>query len=189
MSTASIENLRGRVAILGAGLAATAALPIAPDGKSFVQFVLASFQRSVLEGLLMVAGFGSPFLFGIAVAVASRLEPEAGAQLVRAPIAMMHSQLVLVAWAVWRHGDAIAAAPMFLFAIVSALWLALSSARKKAEDRGPSLLWNIRWGAMIVAAVCMWSRIQIFGGIKLGVAIDAAWLCAAGLVLLTTPRR
>ena len=175
--------------VLGAALAATAALPIAPDGKSFLNYVLASFQRSLLEGLLMVAGFGSPFLFGIAVAVAARMKPEAGAQLVRAPIAMMHSQLLLVAWAVWRHGDAVAAGPMFLFAIVSALYLALSSAKKKAEDRGPSLQWSIRWGATIVAAVCMWARIQMFGGVKLGVAIDAAWLCAAGLVLLTTPRR
>lgn len=189
MTTQSIDDRRGRIALLGVALAATAALPIAPDGKSFVHFVLASFQRSILEGLLMVAGFGSPFLFGIAVAVASRMTPEAGAQLVRAPIAMMHSQLVLVAWAVWRHGEAIAAGPMFLFAIVSAGYLALSSAKKRAEDRGPSLEWSIRWGATIVAAVCMWSRIQMFGGVKLGLAIDVAWLCAAMLVLLTTPRR
>src|SRR5690606_37493838 len=137
MTTQSIDDRRGRVMVLGGVLAATAALPIAPDGKSFVQYVLDSFQRSMLEGLLMVAGFGSPFLFGIAVAISTRMTPEAGAQLVRAPIAMMHSQLVLVTWAVWRHGEAIAAGPMFLFAIVSGLYLLLGLAKKRAEDKPP----------------------------------------------------
>lgn len=188
-STPPSPRLPGRVALLGAILAGTAALPIAPDGSSFIDYVRMAFGRGALEGLLMVAGFGSPFLFGLAVAAASRMTPQAGARLVRAPIAMMHSQLLLVAWAVWRHGEAIAAGPMFLFAIVSAIYLALSSAKRRAEDTGPSLQWSVRWGAMVVASICMWARIQMFGAVKLGVAIDAAWLCAAGIVLLMTPRR
>src|SRR5688572_17614180 len=117
------DRLPRRVAVLAIVLASTAALPIAPDGRSFLEYVREAFARSVLEGVLMVAGFGSPFLFGIAVAVASRMEPVAAAQLVRGPIVMMHSQLLLVAWAVWKHGEAIAAGPMFLFAIASAIYL------------------------------------------------------------------
>lgn len=169
-------------------LAATAALPVAPDGRSFLHYVVEAFGNGWLEGLLTIAGFGSPFLFGVAVVVAWRM-PSAlvAARLVRLPIAMMHSQLLLVTWAVWRFGDAIAAFPMFAFSLVSAIYFVWFSGLKRAEGdgTGPSVAWLVRWGAMVVAAICMWARIQMFGVVKLGVAIDAAWLCAAGLILLS----
>jgi hypothetical protein len=187
MESSAARRGDARVAILGLVLAATSALPLSPDGQSFVQHAWAAFGRGALEGLLMVAGFGSPFLFGLAVALATRWAPDVIApRLVRTPIAMMHSQLLLVSWAVWRFGDAVAAFPMFGFALVSSVYFVWSSARVRAEGEGtgPSVAWLVRWGAMIVAAVCMWARIQMFGVVKLGVAIDVAWLCAAGMILL-----
>jgi hypothetical protein len=176
----------GRVRGLGLVLAATAALPLAPDGRSFLHFVAAAFSADPLSGLLTLVGLGSPFLFGLAVLLATRLSDPVASRVLRWPIAMMHSQLVLVSWAVWRGGDAVAAFPMFGFALTSAIYFLWISGRARAEGEGlgPSPGWLVRWGATIVAAICMWARIQMFGPIKLGVAIDAAWLCAAGMVLL-----
>ncbi len=181
-------SLDARIGILGLVLAATAALPVSPDGRTFVHYVFEAFRQGWLDGVLTIAGFGSPFLFGLAVVVAWRLpSPAVGARLVRYPIAMMHSQLLLVSWAVWRFGDAIAAFPMFAFSLVSSIYFVWFSGLKRAEGdgSGPSLTWLVRWGAVVVAAICMWARIQMFGVVKLGVAIDAAWLCAAGMILLS----
>lgn len=175
-----------RVAWLGLALAGSAFLPLAPDGRRFVDFVLEAFSRSLLEGVLTVCGLGSPFLFGVATAVASQVPtPALAARLVRAPIAIMHSQLVLVAWTVFSRGDAIAALPLLGFSIVSGIYFAVHLASAGAGDRGPSLRWHIRWGAMLIMAIAAWARLQLFAGIFFGVALTLALLSAALLLRAT----
>lgn len=144
------------------------------------------FQRGLMEGLMMLVGFGSPFLFGLTVVVGIVWLPARIARrLIRLPIAMMHSQLMLVAIVLWRLGDVIAALPLLGFAAVSGVFMALHSARTFAEGDGPSLPWYVRWGSMVVAAVGGWCELQRLGGVELGwglhVALAAALLMVASV--------
>ncbi len=178
------------VPLLGLAIALAAGLPITPQGASFLQLLWASFRRGMLEGVLMLVGFGSPFLFGLALFVGVvACSRETATRLVRIPIALMHAQLVLVAAAIVRGGEAIAAWALLGFAVVSGAHLAHHTARSMASDgRGPSLQWYARWGAMVVAAIAGWSRMQRLGGVELGLAVDVVGVCALGIVFMTTLR-
>ncbi len=176
-----------RLAMLaGAALAVSSALPITPDGYSFLALLRGEFQRGVLEGLLMLVGFGSPFLLGLAVAIVPwSVAPWIGRRIVRLPIAFMHSQLVLVALVIWLAGNAIADLALLGFAIVSGVRLAVHTARGHSEGDGPQLAWYVRWGGMMVAAICAWVELQRASGLELGlglhVALGSGVLMAASL--------
>jgi len=180
--------LPGRTLIFGAALAFAAGLPLLPDGRCFLDLVRESFSRSLMEGALMLLGLGSPFVFGLAVVLAGRMaNPAVGARIVRAPIAMMHSQLVLVAWALWKGGAALAALPLLGFSIASGIYFAAQVAMVDAQGRGPSLRFHIRWGAMIVLAIAAWARLQMFVGVYFGSALSVVIISAALLVRSTRP--
>lgn len=178
-------------AVLGAVLFGCAFLPLTPAGRSFAQVVIDTFGDGVLAGVVMVAGFGSPFLFGLGVALGVwQREDAAATRLVRSPVTMMHSQLLLVAWVIWRNdGDAVASLPLLLFAAVSGLYLVQHSASEKASGREPSFAWTVRWGATVIAAIAGWLLLQRTAGLTMGHAVHVAGLCALGLVLLARPGR
>lgn len=172
----------------GAAIAIAAALPLVPDGRSFLGLLRAELERGLLEGLLMLVGFGSPFLFGLATLVVAwpRLR-EVAVEVVRTPIGLVHGQLLLVAFVVWRQGRAIAALPLFGFAIVGAIAYARSGARAPGGRRLP-LVATVRWGALVVAGIAAWCRLQRLAGIELGIAVDVV-LGAALLLSWTTRER
>lgn len=177
-----------RATLFGLTLAAAAVLPLAPDGRRFVDFIAESFRRSILEGILTTIGLGSPFLFGLAVAVGSALmRPEHAARLVRAPLSVLHSQLILVAGAVWLGGDALAALPLFGFSIVSGIFFAVHLASARASGHGPSFRWLVRWGAMMVLAIAAWARLQMFDGVSYGWGLSVVLASAAMLLRATAP--
>jgi hypothetical protein len=178
-------------AVLGLLLFACAFLPLTPAGRSFVEVVRATFDESVLQGVVMLVGFGSPFLFGLGVALGVWMrDGEAAARLVRNPVTMMHSQLLLVAWVIWRNDDeAVASLPLLLFAVVSGLYLVQHSAAERAAGRSVPFAWTVRWGATVIAAVAGWLLLQRTAGLELGRAVDVAGLCALGLAVRVQPRR
>jgi len=183
---ASTSSLVPRsAAVLGLLLFACAFLPLTPEGRSFVEVVRDTFADGVLPGVVMLVGFGSPFLFGLAVAIGMGLSDEAvAARLVRNPVTMMHSQLILVAWVIWRQdGDAVASLPLFGFAVVSGLYLVRHSAAERAAGRMPSFAWTVRWGAMMIAAIAGWLLLQRVAGLTMGRAVEVAGLCALGLAV------
>jgi hypothetical protein len=177
-------------AVLGLLLFACAFLPLTPAGRTFLQVVRDTFSEGVLHGVMMVVGFGSPFLFGLAVAVGVWMGDEtAAARLVRSPVTMMHSQLLLVAWVIWRQDeDAVASLPLLLFAVVSGLYVVQHSASERAAGRSPSFAWYVRWGATVIAAVAGWLWLQRTAGLEMGRAVEVAGLCALGLVVRVRPR-
>ncbi|MBX7081261.1 MAG: hypothetical protein K1X88_18820 [Nannocystaceae bacterium] len=182
-------------AICGAAIVAAAALPITPDGRSFVSLLLAEFHRGLLEGILMLSGFGSPFLFGLAVAAAgagqamgSSDRHKLARELVRAPIGLLHGQLLLVAFVVWRHGQAVAALPLLAFAIAGAA-VYVRAGMAAPGGRTLALEPTVRWGATVVAGVAGWCRLQHLAGVHLGRAVDVVLVAAVLLVLVTRPRR
>ncbi len=175
-------------AVLGLVLAACAWLPLTPGGRSFFQVALETFGDGIMAGIVMVAGFGSPFIFGLMLAVGVGLgQPETAPRLLRTPVMMMHSQLLLVSWMIWREGDAIASLPLLLFAFGSGLYFVEHSARGRATGRTPTFAWYARWGALIVVAVAGWLWLQRMGGFAMGRAVDVAGLCALGLVMRIRP--
>ncbi len=170
-------------AVFGLALFACAWLPLTPGGRTFFNVVVETFGEGVMAGVVMLLGFGSPFLFGLAVAVGRQLDHDAAASLVRSPVTMMHSQLLLVSWMIMRHGDAVASVALFLFAVVGGLHVVRHSATTRAAGRPASFAWYVRWGGIVIAAVCGWLWIQRAGGFCMGLAVPVAGLCAVGLVL------
>lgn len=174
----------------GLGLAASSALPLTPRGQSFLDLLRGEFARGPLEGLLMTLGFGSPYLFGGAVAMAAFwLRPEVGRRWVRVPLALLHAQLVLVAIAIALWGEAVAAYPLVAFAFASGGALAYHGARYQAEGREPSLSWYVRWGGAVVTGVGSWIELQRAAGVQWGIGLETALFSAIGLILLGTSRR
>lgn len=175
-------------AILGLALFGCCLLPLTPAGRTFVEVVVDTFAEGVFAGIIMVVGYGSPFLFGLAVAVGGRSSSDASAaSLVRGPVTMMHSQLLLVAWMIWRHGDAVASLPLLLFAVISGFYVVQHSASERASGRHASFRWYVRSGALLIVAVAGWLWVQRLAGFSMGVAIDVAGLCALGLMLRSLP--
>ncbi len=169
--------------VAGLLLAVSSALPLTPEGHSFLTLLQAEFSRGVLEGLLMLVGFGSPFLFGLAVAVApSAAPPPIARRVLRIPLAFLHSQLVLVALVIWLAGDAIAELALLGFALVSGVRLAMHTARAHAEGDGPQVAWYVRWGGMMVGAVCGWMELQQIGDLAFGMGLHVALASAVAMV-------
>lgn len=174
--------------LLGVALFACAWLPLTPGGRSFARVAIETFGEGVMEGLVMLVGMGSPFLFGLAVAIGSTSrDDQQAASLVRTPVTMMLSQLLLLAWIMWRRGDMIAALPLLLFAVVSSLYVIQHSASTRASGRPASFAWYVRWGATVVAAVAGWLLLQRVGGLRMGVAVQIGGLCALGLLARARP--
>ena len=171
-------------------MAISSAMPWTPEGASFLELLRGEFGRGVLEGLLMLVGFGSPFLFGVGVAIVPLVAaPAVARQLVRVPIAFMHSQLLLVMIVLWLAGAGLATLPMLGFAVVSGVFLAVHTARTHAEAGGPRLGWYTRWGGMMVAAVTGWMELQQAGDLYFGWGLHVALGCGLGIVASLAGRR
>lgn len=172
--------------LCGALIAAAIALPIAPGGDSFLALLRGEIARGLVYGLLMLAGFGSPFLFGLAAAVAgaASVRTNTAVLLLRIPIVCMHAQLVLVAFVLWRHETGIATLPLLGFALVGALGYALALRRSHPVLE---LRRNLEWGAATIAGVAAWCELQWLVGVKFGVALHV--ILAAALVLALGARK
>lgn len=196
-SPSDLRALRPMVALFGLALAGAALLPLAPGGESFLLILREAFRRHVIEGLLVMTGLGAPFLFGLALigaVLAARRgarEVTASAQVLQSVLALMHTHLVLFAGRLAWAGVGIATWPLLGFAIVSGVYFAYGSGLSRAEgkgDVGPSAAWLARWGAVVIAPVCAWARLQMIGGLRLGIAVDVVMLaCLALVFVLRTP--
>lgn len=181
-------SLGWAIHLCGAVIAGSAALPITPDGRTFLDLLRSEFARGLLEGCLMLAGFGSPFLFGLAIAVVAAPQLRSVAtELIRAPIGLMHGQLLLVAFVVWRGGEAIGAAALMGLAVVGAIAYVRSGARAPgSQGRAPIEL--VRWGATMLAGVAAWCKLQHIAEVRFGIALDVILGAALLIVLLSTRR-
>jgi hypothetical protein len=180
------ENpLPGGVALLGLAMALAAGLPLTPEGAPFVRLVLGEFSRGVLEGIMMIAGFGSPFVFGLLLFVGHLFfSPAAAKRMVSVPVSLLHSQLLLVAFVLWRHGESVAAPALLGVAVVGSIHLVVHTAKAHGTGDGPSLVWYARWGATMIAAVAAWSRLQWLADVRLGIAVDVLLACALLIVFI-----
>jgi hypothetical protein len=186
--------------VFGLALFACAAFPLTPGGASFFDLVLAAFGRSPLEGVMMSLGFGAPFWFGLVVAIGawpnSPLGPEALRQLLVSNASLLHGQLALVAWLLWRDGVGVMPAALLGFAVVSGGFFIVQHATTSAAEgsvdeqgrrhEGMSPLWLIRWTATVIVGICGWLRLQLLADLAFGWAIEATLAsCVAIAVLLS----
>jgi hypothetical protein len=182
--------LPGGVALLGLAMALAAGLPLTPEGASFVRLAMNEFSRGALEGVLMLAGFGSPFVFGLLLFVGHLFfAPSVAKRMVSVPVSLLHSQLLLVAFVLWRHGESLAAPALLGIAVVGAIHLVVTTATSRASGDGPSLVWYARWGATMIAAVAAWSRLQWLADVHLGIAVDVLLACSLLIVFIIERKR
>ncbi len=128
-------------------------------------------------------------MFGSSVALCALVfTPELGRKVVRIPIALMHSQLVLVAIALWLGGEVVAPYALLGFALVGGFGLALYTANANAGGKGPSLCWYVRWGGMVVAGVAAWMELQHLDDVAFGMGLHVAFVSALALAVLARPR-
>lgn len=193
--------------VLGLLLLACSALPLTPSGASFLRVLASAFLRSPLEGVMTLIGFGSPFLFGLLVALAawsgsSRwVAPATIQRLLVTNTSTMHAQLVLVAFLLWRDGVGMMPGALLGFAIVSGGLFTFEHARQSAaaggiddrgvriEGEGPSVRWLIRWTATMIVALCGWLRLQLLADVAFGWAVEAALAVCVAISLLVMRRR
>lgn len=187
-------------------LFAAIAAPLTPDGHSFAQLLYWAFVHNPLEGLIMLLGFGAPFCFGAIVLAAAWLsdtEPqvqELARRVLVANLSLLHAQLLLVAFFMWRNALGMAPLALLGFAAVSGSYFVVRHARAAAEAgtitdagqlrrNGPKLRWLVRWGATVIVAICGWIRLQLLVGVQLGWAIELMLAACMAMAVLVSRRR
>ena len=170
-------------------------MPLHPDGFSFAQLLYAAFLRSPLEALVVLLGFGSPFLFGLIVALVAgfgeRLHPLIAQRLLVTNLSFLHAQLLLVAYVLWSGGQGMLPFALLGFAVVSGGAFVVSHARAAAsgEGSGPTPRWLIRWGASVIVAICGWIRLQMLVEVRFGWAVEVVLAGCVAMTVLVIRKR
>lgn len=176
-------------AVLGLSLFASIALPLTRDGLSLLDVFLRIAAENPLAGLAFLIMFASPQLFGLGVALARVVrDDQIASALVQYPVAIVQGMIVLFGMSLLNVPKATAPLALAGFAAVSALYYLYASAEAAAAERPLPLRWYIRWGSLLVAGAGLWLRLQTFGSLHLGVALDVA-IVTASLLLVSTARR
>jgi hypothetical protein len=176
-------------AALGLTLFATIALPVSPGGRSLLELLLEVAANNPLGAVMLLATFGCPQLFGLAVAFAW-LSPDAPGVRVAVTwsVALMQAMLVMIG--VNMLGTSSEAVLALLgFALTTGIYLPDAAGEAAASTREQlSLRWYVRWGALLIAGFGLWLRLQSLAGLRIGPAIDVALVAAALLLVSLAPR-
>ncbi len=177
-------------AVLGLTLFATIALPMTRSGQSLLDILMTMARQHPMDALTFLLMFGSPQLFGLAVAVAGLVRDEQRAiRLVQLPLVIVQCMVALAGLLFALAPRVIAPFAIAGFAIITSLYFVYASAEASASSRGDlSLHWYIRWGALLIAGLGLWLRLQSIHGLYLGPALDVA-AASAVLLLASTARR
>lgn len=181
-------------AVLGLTLFASIAMPLTRDGLSLLDVLLRLLADSLFVGLTFLFTIAAPQLFGLAVAGAYFMRDEQRARgLVQIPLAFLQGNLFLIAVSLVSSPKVIASHALLGFAVITSGYFLYASAEAEAKAESPdkgglSLRWCVRWGALLIAGLGAWLRLQSLRGIGLGIAIDVATVTAV-LLLASTVRR
>ncbi|MCA9660475.1 MAG: hypothetical protein KC486_19175 [Myxococcales bacterium] len=178
-------SIPGEVALAGIGLGLAGALPLTVGGRSFFDVaweLLNTVGWAAVPMLLMV---GAPFLLGLLIGAAG-LAP--GSQLlflgISALVSLIQADLVYLALHLIGAEGPVAPYALIGFAAVTSVAMILGSAelRARGDGRRPPLRWWIRWGALLVAGLALWIRLQSLQGAPIGLAIDGALLSSVLII-------
>jgi hypothetical protein len=161
-------RLPWRVTLIAVALAACVALPLSnDDDKTLLRVILESIDNDWLLGLMFGVVFGAPHGFALAVAWASRTGGSYGGGLVRAWVALLQTEVVVIGLLVLRNlGEDGIRAPLAMvgFAAVSAMFFAYRVASPSVPPHRRDTGFFARWGALLVAGVFGWLELQWLGG-------------------------
>ena len=177
-------------AVLGLTLFARIALPLTRDGYSLLDMFLQIVARNPVGGLTFLIMFASPQLFGLAVALAGVVRDERRALLgVQLPLAILQGMTFLVGISMVGNTRVLAPWALLGFALISSGYYLYATGEAAASTRGGlSLRWHVRWGALLIAGLGGWIRMQAHAGLHLGIALDVALISAVALLAATARR-
>lgn len=174
-------------AVLGLTLFASIALPLTRAGLSLLDLFLRMFVDSPMGALLFLIMFASPQLFGLGVALGGLLRsPAAARACVQAPLHVLQGMTFLAGASVISAPRSVAPLAYVGFAGVTSIYYLHASAAA-SERGGLGLRWQIRWGALLIAGLGLWLRLQSLRGAGPGVAVDVA--TGAAVLLLASLAR
>ncbi|MDC0715890.1 hypothetical protein [Nannocystis bainbridge] len=174
-------------AALGLTLFSAIALPIIGDA-SLLDWLLAIGARDPVAAVFSLITFGSPFLFGLAVAAAGLMrDRQRAARIIELPLSLTHALLALHAIALIQAPGIPMRVSFIGFTAVACIYYIYTKAEAEASDRPVGARWLTRWGGVVLTGTTLWMHFQTFGHRPFGLAIHVI-LAAAFLLAATTPR-
>lgn len=187
MADASLPALPRHAAVFGLTLFASITLPLY-GGVSVLEWLARIFGRDPMGGVMALLTFGSPFLFGLAVAAAGFVrDRDLAAALIKFPLALVHAMLALYALFVARAPGVPLRWSFVGFVVVACIYFVYAHAEAEAADRPLGPRWLARWGGVVLAGTGLWLQFQTFGHRPAGAGLYVA-LAAAALLAATVPR-
>ncbi len=181
-----------RVTLAALALFACAWLPISPEvNTTLARVLMNAFRNDWLHGALLALVIGAPYLFGLAVALASRVRGGYTALLVRAWTTWLQFEVALIGLLALRifvpdPDEVEVRAPWAIIGVAGVTVLAF--VHRLASPNVLQLGFYARWGALLVVGVFAWLELQAFGH---GPEVGAFWhgtLGAAFLLVAAVPR-
>jgi hypothetical protein len=171
--------------IFGLALFATIALPLFAD-VSMLGWLLFIAERDLIAGVLALLTWGSPFLFGLAVALASAFRKQDATGILMPALQLLHLSLLL--FAIHVLGDDDLALRHWFVGFVLVSYYHLASLDDPTSPRAPPTLRElVRLGGVVLTGTSFWLHFQTFDTRPLGVAIHVAF-AASFLLVATLPR-
>jgi hypothetical protein len=180
-----------RVTLMAAALAGTIALPLSKTGsETLLGQLLEAIGKDWLSGLMMAIVFGAPHGFALAVVFASRTGGAYSGAAVRAWVALLQTEVVIIGLITLRNlGEAHSLrAPWAIigFAFVSVAYFAYRVASPNVPPHRRDTGFFAKWGALLIVGVFGWFELQLLGhrntvGLWLHGTLVAAFALAASV--------
>jgi hypothetical protein len=168
-------------------------LPVDPhEGTSMLDLLIEAFREDWLVGLTVCVVLGSPYAFAASVACAGTAGGALSAAWVRAQVALLQTEVVVLGLLV-LHGlgehDARAPWAMIGFAGTSLLVFVHRVASPGVAERHRDVRFFARWGALLVAGTYAWFQLQCLGRETCGLVLPGTLAAAFLLAAVARPRR
>ncbi len=177
----SLFSATTRCGAVGALLFGCCLLPADADsGTSVFELVVDVLRADLVSGLLLGLTIGLPYVFGLLVALHGLTRGSFAARAIHSAQTLLIAEVFMLGLMIANRGQGIA--PLALLGVSGSAMLARLGELFAARTRPTSLMFFVRWGALLIAATFGWVRLQFVGGdVEPGIAIVATALSAAML--------
>jgi hypothetical protein len=177
----SLFSATTRCGAVGAVLFGCCLLPLDADsGTSVFGLVMDVLRADFFSGLMLGLTVGLPYVFGLLVLFHALTRGAFGAWGIRSAQALLIAEVFMLGLMIANRGQGIA--PLALLGVSGSAMLARLGELFAARVRPTSVMFYVRWGALLIAATFGWLRLQFVGGdVEPGIAIVATALSAAML--------
>lgn len=157
-----------RVTLMAAALAGAIALPLSKTGsETLLGQLLEAIGKDWLSGLMMAVIFGAPHGFALAVVFASRSGGAYSGAAVRAWVALLQTEVVLIGLVTLRNvGEAEGVrAPWAIigFSFITVAYFVYRVASPSVPPHRRDTGFFARWGALLIVGVFAWFELQLLG--------------------------